>query len=136
MSPKLSIDHIGYAVHSISESLNDFVLPLLAPESVSDIIEDPIQKVRIVFVTLIDGGRLELIEPLAEIGPLTKLLNDKRGGLYHVCYKTAKIDETVARFQEKGCFVVTAPVPARAFGGKRVAFVYTPARDLIEFVES
>ena len=132
----LSIDHVGYAVRSIIESLETFVLPLLTPQEVSEITEDPIQKVRIAFVTLRGGGRLELIEPLGEQGPLNELLKDKRGGLYHVCYRTSAIAETVARFQEKGCILVSPPVPASAFGGKRVAFVYTPARDLIEFVES
>jgi methylmalonyl-CoA/ethylmalonyl-CoA epimerase len=135
MEKGLSLDHVGYAVRSISEALDEFVKPLLAPQQVGEIIDDTIQNVRIAFVTLKDGGRLELIEPLGEQGPLNQLLKDKRGGLYHVCYRTSAIEETVARFQERGCIVVTAPVPARAFGGKRVAFVYTPARDLIEFVE-
>ena len=136
MEEGLSLDHVGYAVRSISGALDEFVRPLLAPQQISEIIEDPIQNVRIAFVTLKDGGRLELIEPLGEQGPLNQLLKDKRGGLYHVCYRTSAIEETIARFQEKGCIVVAAPVPARAFGDKRVAFVYTPARDLIEFVES
>lgn len=135
MVDRLSIDHVGYAVRSIHEALDAFARPLLAPEDISPIVEDPIQNVRVAFVTLHGGGRIEYIEPLGSAGPLQKLLADKRGGLYHVCYATPSLEQTLAKCRGCGCVVVSEPAPARAFGGRRVAFVFTPSRDLVEFVD-
>jgi len=45
------------------------------------------------------------------------------------------MDAALARARSCGCLVVAAPVPAVAFGGKRIAWLYAPTRQLLEFVE-
>jgi methylmalonyl-CoA/ethylmalonyl-CoA epimerase len=127
--------HIGYAVQSINAYLEQFVLPLLKPLTVGNIVEDPIQKVRVVFVTLKGGGTLELIEPTTPDSPVMPILRRNRGGIYHVCYTVTSLEESLGAFVRQGGHVITGPDPATAFSGRQIAFVCTPFGDLIELVE-
>jgi methylmalonyl-CoA/ethylmalonyl-CoA epimerase len=131
----LYFDHVGYAVESITEYVQSFVLPLFPGSVVGEIVEDPIQGVRVAFVEFPGRGRVELIEPATPDSPVRKILKSKRGGLYHLCYSVDNIEQEIQRFRDKGCLVISRPKPAVAFGGRRVAFLYTPQRDIVEFVE-
>jgi len=131
----LLFDHVGYAVENIADYVQNFVLPLFPGSVVGETVEDPLQGVRVAFVDFPGRGRLELIEPAAPNSPVRKILQAKRGGLYHLCYSVDDIEEEMQRFRDKGCLVISRPKPAKAFGGRRVAFLYTPQRDIVEFVE-
>ena len=136
MQTGLPLDHIGYAVANIERYLQEFLVPLLAPESVSPIVEDPLQQVRIGFVTLRGGVRIELIQPVSESSPVNKILGTRRGGLYHLCYAVEQLESEVERFRQRGCMLISGPTPAAAFRGRRIVFLLTPQSDLIELVES
>ena len=131
----LFFDHIGYAVENIANYVQDFVLPLFPGSVVGDTVEDPIQGVRAAFVEFPGRGRVELIEPARPDSPVRKILQAKRGGLYHLCYSVDDIEGEIQKFRDRGCLVISHPKPAVAFGGRRVAFLYTPQRDIVEFVE-
>ncbi len=128
--------HIGYAVRSIDDYLRDFLDPLFSPESVSAPVEDPLQGVRVCFARMQGGALVELVEPLAEGSPIDRFLGSQRGGLYHLCYEVDDIDAEMARFRDKACLPLGRPVPAAAFGGRRIVFLLTPQRDLIELLEA
>ena len=131
----LYFDHVGYAVESIAKYVQDFLLPLFPGSQVGETVDDPLQGVRVAFVEFPGGGRVELIEPATPNSPVRKILQAKRGGLYHLCYSVDDIEQEIQRFREKGCLVISRPKPAVAFDGRRVAFLYTPQRDIVEFVE-
>jgi methylmalonyl-CoA/ethylmalonyl-CoA epimerase len=128
-------DHIGYAVANIERYLDEFFVPLFEPVDVSPVVDDPLQRVRIAFATLAGGERIELIEPMDESSPVSQYLGDRRGGLYHLCYSTDQLEEAIQRFRSKRCMVFSGPTPAAAFGGRRIVFLFTPQRDIIELVE-
>jgi methylmalonyl-CoA/ethylmalonyl-CoA epimerase len=132
---ELEIHHVGYAVNSIEKTLQGFYVPCLSPTSVSEIFTDPVQKVRVVFVEM-NGGRLELIEPLGAESPVARILASKRGGLYHVGYSASRFDEAVESFKRNGCRLVSGPSSAVAFKGQRVSFLITPNFDIVELIES
>jgi methylmalonyl-CoA/ethylmalonyl-CoA epimerase len=134
MVPRL--DHIGYAVNNIKEFLEEFFVPLFQPIEISSTVEDPVQRVRVAFVTLAGGVRIELIEPVDDASPISKIIANRNGGIYHLCYSVDSLEGAISVFREKGCMVVSGPAPATAFQGRRIAFMYTPQRDLIEFVEA
>jgi methylmalonyl-CoA/ethylmalonyl-CoA epimerase len=136
MPSELALDHIGYAVADIEDYVEKFLVPLFGPESVSSVVEDPLQQVRIAFATLKGGERIELIQPVGESSPVNNVLNARRGGLYHLCFRVERIESEIERFREQGCLLVSGPTPAAAFQGRRIAFLLTPQADLIEFVET
>jgi methylmalonyl-CoA/ethylmalonyl-CoA epimerase len=57
------------------------------------------------------------------------------GGSYHLCFETSDIDGALAHAKKNGCIIVSLPVPAVAFQGRRIAWIYTRSRQLFELVE-
>ena len=128
--------HIGYAVADIQQYLESFLRPLFSPLSVTDPVSDPIQKVTVCFAEMPGGTVIELVEPLGDDSPVNSVIGSSRGGLYHLCYEVDDLDSEMQRFRRKRCLPLAKPVPAAAFDGRRIVFLMTPERDLIELVES
>ena len=98
------------------------------------LIEDPIQQVRIQFVTG-GGPRIELIEPITVQSPIHGTL--KRGGkFYHLAYEVDQLDQAVDHFRSSNFYPVASPAPAAAFGMRRIVFMASATLTLIELIES
>jgi len=96
---------------------------------------DPIQGVRGIFL----GGqapRLELLEPLEghDHGVLRPWLQQDVK-LYHLAYQAPDFSGAIERLRGSGSKVVVAPVPAVAFGGRRIVFLMLRNRMLVELIE-
>jgi methylmalonyl-CoA/ethylmalonyl-CoA epimerase len=105
---------------------------------VSGPFDDPVQKVQVNFLakSAEDVAEIELIAPLTEDSPIRSMLRKEQGGAYHLCLETNDIDAAVSHAQKNGCIVVSKPVPAVAFGGRRIAWIYTRTKQLFELVEA
>ncbi len=101
------------------------------------IVEDPVQRVRVVFLLPAAAGQpqLELVEPAGGNSPVLRFL-EQGGGLHHVCYEVADIGEQLARMQDAGATLVRRPRPAAAFGNRPIAWVMTREGLLIEYLEA
>ncbi len=129
--------HIGVAVPALgpaAESLGE----LFGYKLVSGPFDDPIQKVSVEFLAQSDkdAAEIELIAPAAEDSPIRSMLAKDGGGAYHLCLETSDIEAAVAHAKALGCIIVSPPVPAVAFEGRRIAWIYTRSRQLFEFVEA
>ena len=129
--------HVGVAVPSI-EAATDSLSALFGYRVVSGPFDDPIQKVRVNFLTQSESDvvEIELITPLAPDSPVQTMLKKGSGGAYHFCFETSDIDAALRHAVANGCIIVSQPVPAVAFEGRRIAWFYTPARQLFELVEA
>jgi methylmalonyl-CoA/ethylmalonyl-CoA epimerase len=105
---------------------------------VSGPFDDPIQRVSVSFLARSekDVAEIELIAPLGDDSPIRSMLAKNGGGAYHLCLEAGDLDRALDHLRENGCVVVAAPVPAVAFGGRRIAWVYTSSRQLFELVEA
>jgi methylmalonyl-CoA/ethylmalonyl-CoA epimerase len=74
-----------------------------------------------------------LLEPASEASPVTDFLK-KGGGLHHLCYEVESLDKQLEFSQTIGAMIVGPPLPAVAFAGRRIAWVYTKGRLLLEFL--
>jgi len=128
--------HVGYAVDSIDQYLEDFMAPLFAPVSVSETFADEIQQVRVCFVEMQGGTVIELVEPLEPESPVNDVIGSTRGGVCHLCYEVDDLDATMMSFRKKRCMPLGTPVPAIAFDNRCIVFLMTPQRGLIELVEA
>ena len=103
---------------------------------VSGPFEDPIQKVKVCF--LAEPGQtlthLELITPLDKASPVNTYLS-KGIGAYHVCYEVADITTALDELRRQKCLIISRPVPAVAFDGRKIAWCFTPTQQLVELVE-
>jgi methylmalonyl-CoA/ethylmalonyl-CoA epimerase len=134
--PHMRFHHVGYAVSDIEAYLRDYLVPLFAPVSISEPVSDPIQQVRVCFAELRGGMLLELVEGIGNNNPVRSIVGSRRGGIYHLCYEVDDLEATIALFRANRYLPLAMPVPAAAFGGRRILFMISPQRDLIEFVES
>jgi len=129
--------HVGVAVPSLgpaAESLSK----LFGYHLVSGPFDDPIQKVSVEFLaqSAEDSAEIELIAPAAEDSPIRSMLAKDGGGAYHLCFETSDIEAALAHAKAIGCIIVSPPVPAVAFQGRRIAWIYTRSRQLFELVEA
>jgi methylmalonyl-CoA/ethylmalonyl-CoA epimerase len=127
--------HLGVAVAELRPAIESYA-ELFGYRLVSGPFDDPIQKVSVCFLAKGDEGEalVELVAPLSDDSPINRTLK-KGGGAYHLCYEVEDLDEALRRLAEKGCIVVAEPVPAVAFGGRRIAWLFTPTRQLVELID-
>ncbi len=129
--------HVGVAVPELDPAAHT-LQTLFGYSVVSGPFDDPIQKVTVNFLTLGTGdvAEVELIAPLTADSPIRAMLNKSGGGAYHLCFETSDMEAALAHLKAGKCLVVSQPAPAVAFGGRRIAWLYTPTRQLVELVES
>jgi methylmalonyl-CoA/ethylmalonyl-CoA epimerase len=129
--------HVGVAVPSL-DSTTELLSSLFGYKVVSGPFDDPIQKVTVNFLakSVNDPAEIELIAPLTDDSPIRSIMAKDRGAAYHLCFQTSDIDRALIHAQNNGCIVVSAPVPAVAFQGRRIAWIYTRSRQLFELVEA
>ncbi|MBB5329659.1 VOC family protein [Tunturiibacter gelidoferens] len=129
--------HVGVAVPKLGPT-TDALEALFGYKVVSGPFDDPIQKVSVNFLATSDNdvAEIELIAPLSEDSPITSMLAKGGGAAYHLCFETSDIEQAVAHAKANGCIIVSPPVPAVAFNGRRIAWIYTRSRQLFELVEA
>ena len=134
-APSGSFHHVGFVVASIEKSVGSFAQSLQA-EWDGHIIHDPNQGVRVTFLQSRHAGDplFELVEPAGE-NAAVQTFAKSGGGLHHVCYVVDKLEQALADARTRGAIVTRQAVPAVAFGGRRIAWIYTKNRLLIEYLE-
>ena len=128
----MNIHHIGVVVKKVSDSAK-YYSEIFGYRIVSSEIIDAKQKSLLLFIRL-GENLLELIEPTGEDSPVYQFLQ-KGGGLHHLCYLVDDLEGEIQRFCELGALIVCPPTPAVAFDGRRIAFIYTKQKELVELLE-
>jgi methylmalonyl-CoA/ethylmalonyl-CoA epimerase len=130
-----TLHHIGYVVPSIAAVGARFAKSVAATWD-ERIIHDPLQKVLVSFLAPAgeSTAQIELVEPSGEDSPVLPFL-DRGGGLHHLCYEVDDLDSHLQLMRSRGSVPARAPMPAVAFEGRRIAWMFTPDRLLIEFLE-
>ncbi|MGB7762203.1 MAG: VOC family protein [Bryobacteraceae bacterium] len=131
-----TLHHIGFVVASIPSTLDGFIRSLGASWD-QQVFEDPYQKVKVAFLsTGAAEPQIELVEPVGEDSPVRRFLAQKGGGLHHFCYQTDDLEAELQLMRSRRAILVRKPTPAVAFGGRRIAWMLTREKLLVEFLES
>ena len=133
--PARRLHHVGFVVGDIAGGMEGFVRSLNAVWD-GRIHDDPYQKVRVAFLSTEPGDTLiELVQPAAEDSPVLRFLNERGGGLHHVCYEVGNLENEIAEMKAGGAILVRRPKPAVAFDGRRIAWMLTAERLLVELLD-
>jgi methylmalonyl-CoA/ethylmalonyl-CoA epimerase len=134
-SGRATLHHLGVVVASISAIADEFSSSMSATWD-GRIIHDPLQQVRVAFFSPVNESNpvFELVEPASEFSPVTNFLS-KRVGLHHICYEIDDLDAGLQSSRAAGFFVVSIPKPAVAFSGRRIAWISSKSRLLMELLE-
>lgn len=130
----LQLHHLGVVVPDI-EGSRSFYQDVLQYQKRTDVIHDPIQTAFVqFFVHPANNYYLELVAP---DGDRSKLRNAGQKGcpLHHLCYTCESPGQTADILQRSGCLLIQEPVPAVAFGGRKIAWLMSPDGLLLELVE-
>jgi len=129
------LHHVGFAIHSIKKEIDAFGSSILATWD-GKIFHDPLQKVRVTFLQPPSptDALIELVEPAADDSPVDQFLK-RGGGLHHLCYEVPDLDAHLHKMQAGRGVIVKPPLPAVAFENRRIAWVVTRQRLLLEFLE-
>ena len=129
------LHHLGFVVKSISDVAEEFAASISAHWD-GEITHDPIQRVRVSFFEPVDYRNpvFELVEPAGDDSPVSNFLK-KGGGLHHVCYEIDDLEQGLQEARRAGLMTVALPAPAVAFGGRRIAWICSKRRLLVELLE-
>lgn len=130
----MKLHHIGVIVDNIEKHGGRYAETAgFGPQG--PVLYDPAQKVMVQFWGAVGQTPLELILPVGPDSPSYRALQ-KGGGLNHLAFEVDDLDRRVTDAVSKGAICTCAPVPAVAFGGRRVAFVFQRDIGLLEFLEA
>ena len=129
--------HVGVAVAAL-EPAAETLSALFGYNVVSGPFDDPIQKVRVNFLAKSgsDVAEIELIAPLGDDSPIRAMLAKSSGAAYHLCFETTDLEQALVHAKQNKCLIVSRPVRAIAFDGRKIAWIMTPSRQLFELVEA
>jgi methylmalonyl-CoA/ethylmalonyl-CoA epimerase len=130
-----TLHHVGFVVAAIADAGPELAKAIGIAWN-GEIIHDPLQSAQVAFLRgrASPSAALELVQPDGPESALHKFLA-KGGGLHHVCYEVDSLEEQLRQSRAAGCLVVQSPTPAIAFGGRKIAWVYTPQKLLVEYLE-
>lgn len=131
----MHLHHLGYVVADVNSAIKSLVHSLAGSWD-GRIFEDPYQRVKVSFlITRQNDAQIELVEPIGEASPVRRFLKEKGGGFHHLCYEVRDLEVAMAQMKMRGALVAKRPKPAVAFDGRRIAWVLTTEKLLIELLE-
>ncbi len=135
LSGKAILHHLGFVVASIASAAPGFALSISAHWD-GQIFHDPLQRARVSFFCPADPRNpvFELVEPAGDDSPVCQFLK-KGGGLHHICYEVDELEGCLREAPGARFAVVSTPRPAVAFGGRRIAWIVSRNRLLVELLE-
>lgn len=135
MNQSTRLHHVGFVVPSISDGVEGFRRSM-GLDWDKEIFHDLLQKAKVTFLRTpcLNDALIELVEPAGEGSPVLRFLQ-KGGGLHHLCYEVQHLDDHLTTMRLNGAVVVRRPLPAIAFQNRRIAWVLTEQKLLVEFLE-
>jgi len=129
----MKIDHLGIAVHSISDSLTFYHGVLGLELSGMETVED--QGVRVALLP-VGESRIELLEPVSGETPVGLFIAKRGEGLHHICYEVDDLQSKLDELRQHGARLLEG-YPRRGAEGKLVAFLHPASAHgvLVELVE-
>lgn len=132
----MRLDHIGMVVSDL-EAFKKYYQDLFGFNGFSPVIDEPEQKVRIIFVKTGNPGSadIELIQPIGENSAVYNFLKKTGGGLHHLAYEVPDLDKSIEHFKQEKALVIGNIYPGAGHQGRRVVWFYTRLKELIELIE-
>jgi methylmalonyl-CoA/ethylmalonyl-CoA epimerase len=131
--PKIKkINHVAIAVPDLDAALG-FWRDTMGLE-VHHVEEVASQKSKVAFMP-VGESEVELVVPTSADSGLAKFVQEKGGGMHHLCFEVEDLDAVLAEFKTKGVRLINeTPV---VLPGRKMAFVHPKASQgvLVEFYE-
>ncbi|MBE0675617.1 MAG: VOC family protein [Bacteroidales bacterium] len=128
------IDHICFAVKNLGEAI-DYWHRIFGYEQMTEVVENSLQKVKVVFVKKEGSTLIKLIEPVEGNTSLQNFVN-RGGGFHHICFRCNDIKATMADLNSKGLLTLVPPQPGEAFNNHNIAFLLAKHGINVELIDT
>jgi len=126
--------HIGIAVMDLEAAVQTYRRGL-GYQLAGGPYVDPVQKARVCFLSTPGSPLLELVAPAGDGSRIENLV--RRGsGAYHTAYEVTDVHTALDELRAIGWITVQKPVPAVAFGGRLICWLYAPTQHLVELIQA
>ncbi len=128
------MDHVGIAVKNLEEAVKTYCDVLGFRLEGKQILKE--RKVRVAFISVNGGTRIELLEPLASDSTIARFLENRGEGIHHFAVKVKQIETALGEIRKKGVQLIDEKPQIGAEGAK-IAFVSPKSTRgvLLELVE-
>jgi len=130
----MEFHHLGIIVEDLKSSSIEFEESIGGTREGQEILDVKLG-VNIQFIKDPSGLLYELIQPIDKDSNIFSALKTNNH-LHHIAYKVNFIEERVEEFRNKGFGPLTRLLQAKAFNNKRVIFLLSPNKYIIELVEA
>jgi len=132
MNSQFIFHHLGIATRSIETCAQSYgKLGYI----MSDIRVEPTQNVNICFLSKEGSPLLEIIEPLNEDSPVSKMVQKSGTTPYHTCYEVEDIQASIQELEEQNFRLLFEPLVANAMDNGLFCYLFSPETGLIELYE-
>lgn len=128
------VDHICFAVRDIGEGIRYWV-EVFGYAQMTEVVENTIQHVKVVFLTKGNSILIKLIEPTEENESLKHFVF-RGGGFHHICFKCSDVKIEMANLSSKGLITLAHPQPGEAFNNHEIAFMLAKYGLNIELIDT
>jgi methylmalonyl-CoA/ethylmalonyl-CoA epimerase len=128
------IDHICIAVKNLAEGI-DYWERVFGYRQMTEVVENSLQKVRVVFMNKKNSLLIKLIEPVEGNQSLLNFVI-RGGGFHHICFRTDDMKDTLAELSEQGLLTLVPPQPGEAFNNHDIAFLLAKYGLNIELIDT
>jgi methylmalonyl-CoA/ethylmalonyl-CoA epimerase len=130
----VQMDHVGIAVRSIDVAA-DRLCALLGYARKTGKVTNTRHRVNVQFLGKVGSLDIKLIEPADEESPLWEFVK-RGGGLHHLCFKVADVEQVCAELSAQGVRIISPPAPGEAFNDRLIAFCYLGLGLNIEIIDT
>ena len=130
----MKIDHICFAVKNLDDGIAYWV-KVFDYKQMTKIVENSLQKVKVVFLHKDDSITIKLIEPVESNQSLLNFVN-RGGGFHHICFKCSDINIKMDELKKDGLLTLVPPQPGEAFNNHDIAFLLARYGLNIELIDT
>jgi methylmalonyl-CoA/ethylmalonyl-CoA epimerase len=132
MNSNYLFHHIGIATRNIEKSSKIYSK---LGYTVSEIKVEPTQNVRIAFLFKTGDPMIELVEPLTDDSPISRIVKQSGTTPYHTCYEVDDIEKSSEELEELNFRLLFEPLKSEAMDEGLFCYLYSPEIGLIELYQ-
>jgi methylmalonyl-CoA/ethylmalonyl-CoA epimerase len=130
----MKIDHICFAVKNLDDGIA-YWQKVFGYKQMTEIVENSLQKVKVVFISKDESITIKLIEPVESNQSLLNFVN-RGGGFHHICFKCSDINVKMDELKKDGLLTLVPPQPGEAFNNHNIAFLLARYGLNIELIDT
>ena len=130
----MKVDHICFAIKNIEEGIS-YWESVFGYRQMTDVVNNTLQKVKVVFLTKEESLLIKLIEPHSDNQSLTNFV-ERGGSFHHICFRVNDMAEKLKELNGKGLLTIVPPQPGEAFNNNNIAFLLARYGINVEIIDT